>query len=249
MRSVTAVVSTSRGLARQANEDSVGALGWLAPLETTAPVALSTWMTGPVVAAVADGLGGHAAGEVASRLAVEHVLGAASGLTRVDAVATACHDIHERLLAAGGNQPQHAGMATTLVVVVVTGDEVIVAHVGDSRAYYVEPGLVEQLTADDVAPGDAGGLLQCLGGRPGGQISPHVTSMPLDPGARFLLCSDGVHGCIQPAELRKLLAEADSVAAVDRLAGAVVEAGAPDNLSMCLLTPDCRATFSRTADE
>ena len=241
MNAVTAVVSTSRGLVRQVNEDSVGALGWLAPAETPTPVSLSTRTTDPVVVAVADGLGGHPAGAVASRLAVEQLLAAAPDLVGPPAVEGACRRIHARILQAGAARPERTGMATTLVAAVIAADKVIVCHVGDSRVYYVEPGLVEQLTTDDAEPGGNGALLQVLGGRADARLEPHVTALPLDAAARFLLCSDGLHNCIPRNRLRALAAEADPLAAVTGLAAAARDAGAPDNVSICLLTFDEQA--------
>jgi protein phosphatase len=234
---LTAVVLTSRGLERPTNQDSVGVLGWIAPAET-GPTTLSAPSDGPAVVAVADGLGGHRAGEVASRLAVEEVLAAAPGLATADALAATYQRIHARLLKAAAGRPERSGMATTLATVVVNDATAIVGNVGDSRVYYVEPGLVEQLTTDDVGPGESGALLQVLGGRPGTRMDPQVTTVPLEPGGRFLLCSDGLHGCVAGPRLRALLADGDPVAAVDGLAGAALEAGGPDNLSICLLLPD-----------
>jgi protein phosphatase len=237
MSRVSAVVLTSRGLARPTNQDSVGVLGWIAPAET-GPTTLSARPDGPAVVAVADGLGGHRAGEVASRLAVEEFLAAVPDLVTADALARTYQRIHARLLEAAARHPERSGMATTLATVVVSDATVIVGNVGDSRVYYVEPGLVEQLTTDDVGPGESGALLQVLGGRPGARMDPQVTTVPLEPGGRFLLCSDGLHGCVAEPRLRALLSEGDPVAAVAGLAGAALKAGGPDNLSICLLLPN-----------
>jgi protein phosphatase len=234
----TAIVLTSRGLERPTNQDSVGVLGWVAPAETGPPTTLSARSDGPAVVAIADGLGGHRAGEVASRLAVEELMAAAADLVSAEAVAGTYRRIHARLLDAAAQRPEWSGMATTLATVVVVNGTAIVGHVGDSRVYYAEPGLIEQLTTDDLAPGSSGALLQVLGGHPESRMDPHVTTVALEPGARFLLCSDGLHGSVVEPRLRALLADRDPVAAVDGLAVAAVAAGGPDNISICLLLPD-----------
>jgi serine/threonine protein phosphatase PrpC len=227
---VTAV--TSRGLVRTGNEDRIGALGWLAPLEQPAPVTLSALDTGHLVVAVADGLGGHAAGEVASQMAVSRLMDAAPGLDTAEAVRSALARIHSELLEQGARRPDWAGMATTIAAVIVTPRSVLCAHVGDSRIYYVEAGLLDQLTEDDAVRGV---LEQCLGGQPGRPFDPHVREMRRDMPARYLLCSDGLHGCV-PRDLIRDLAAVDSpLAAAAGLHSAAMRAGAPDNVSLCLV--------------
>ena len=227
---VTAV--TSRGLVRTGNEDRIGALGWLAPLEQPAPVTLSALDTGQLVVAVADGLGGHAAGEVASQMAVSRLMDAAPGLDTAAAVRSALARIHAELLEQGASRPDWAGMATTIAAVIVTPRSVLCAHVGDSRIYYVEAGLLDQLTEDDAVRGV---LEQCLGGQPGLPFDPHVREMRRDMPARYLLCSDGLHGCVPRDSIRDLAADNYPVTAAAGLLSAAMRAGAPDNVSLCLV--------------
>ena len=227
---VTAV--TSRGLVRTGNEDRIGALGWLAPLEQPAPVTLSALDTGQLVVAVADGLGGHAAGEVASRMAISKLMEMAPGLDSAEAVRSALARIHAELLEQGASRPDWAGMATTITAVIVTPRSVLCAHVGDSRIYYVEPGLLDQLTEDDAVHGV---LEQCLGGQPGRPFDPHVREMRRDMTARYLLCSDGLHGCVPRDSIRDLAAADSPVTAAAGLLSAAIQAGAPDNVSLCLV--------------
>ena len=234
MNGVTVTVMTSRGLVRPGNEDRVGALGWLSPTEMDAPTMLRRWASVPLVTAVADGLGGHRAGEVASRDAVAAVMADSTELDSQDALADRIQAVHARLLAAG-QEPGRVGMATTLSVVVVLADRVLLGNVGDSRIYYVEPGLVEQLSADDLDPLGTGALTQVLGGRPGEVVKPWTDSLPVRGNTRLLLCSDGLHSYLPAPRLRELATIPDHAAAVYELHRAVYEAGAPDNVSVCLV--------------
>jgi len=229
---VTVTVTTCRGAVRPGNEDSVTALGWIAPAEQRFPVMLSSRAAGPLVTAVADGLGGHAAGEVASRIAVDMLAAAAPGLGTEDAVRAVIGRIHAELLDQAAARPRQAGMATTLAAVIVTADAVLVAHVGDSRVYYAEEGLLDQLTVDDAVRGT---LAQCLGGLPSVPMFPHVQALPRDVTARYLICSDGLHGYVARDTIRDLAAAADPHAAAVALTDAAFAAGAPDNVSLCLV--------------
>jgi len=232
---VTVTAMTGPGLRRTGNEDRIGAFGWLAPTDMTTPVTLRATVSDPVVVTVADGLGGHLAGEVASIRAVEAFHADPAALTDGPAIAGRLRAIHADLLAAGADRPDWAGMATTLVAVVVCQDTVLVTGVGDSRIYYVEPGLVEQLTEDDVDAAGTGALSQVLGGRPGETIEPQVVITEVRDGIRLLLCTDGLHAYLDETELRKWVHDPDPAAGVAALHEAVHAAGAPDNVSLCIV--------------
>lgn len=235
MIKVTATVVTGRGRARSANEDRIGVFGWLSPVELSAPVMMQGFTVEPLVVAVADGLGGHRAGEVASEIAITRLLAEQGILTDADALAERYQDIHATVLAAAHGRPDRDGMGTTLVAVVVADEHLLVANVGDSRAYYLEPGMVEQLTIDDATPFGDGALTQVIGGAVAQPIQPHVSTMPIDQALRVLLCSDGLHSYLSSAALRELAAPSDAYRVVDGLNEAVYQAGAPDNVSICLV--------------
>jgi serine/threonine protein phosphatase PrpC len=232
---VTVAVMTGRGLVRPANEDRIGVFGWLSPTEMPAPVTLRATVGEPLVIAVADGLGGHAAGEVASAWAVEACQADPAALTDGPALAERLRAIHAGLLEAGASRPDWTAMATTLTAVVVCPDQVLVTGIGDSRAYYVEPGFVEQLTVDDLDPTGSGALSQVLGGRPGHEVEPKTVQTEIRDGIRLLVCTDGLHSYQKPARLRELVAIADPAAAVRALHDSVHEEGAPDNVSVCVV--------------
>ncbi|WP_326953443.1 PP2C family protein-serine/threonine phosphatase [Amycolatopsis sp. NBC_01286] len=242
---VKVAVTTGPGLVRAANEDRLGVFGWLGPLETPGPVVLAAGLDAALVAVVADGLGGHLAGEVASLAAVSGFMADPAGLTDETAVRDRCLEIHADLLEAAAARPDRNGMGTTLSAVVLRGEDVLVCNVGDSRVYYVEPGLVEQLTADDVDPLGSGALTQVLGGLPDRPVSPRISRIPVTPGLRLLLCTDGLHGVVSAEVLRDRAAAPRLEDAVAGLALAAAEAGAPDNVSICFL----EVTASRPAEE
>jgi PPM family protein phosphatase len=229
---VAVTAATDTGRARTSNEDSIGVFGWIAPLDQPVPVALASAASSPLVVIVADGLGGHAAGEVASQHAVRQLMAAGPALDTEDGIRQAVLGIHAELLQRGRTHPGYAGMATTLAAVVITPGAVLCVHVGDSRIYYVESGLLDQLTSDDAV---AGTLQQCLGGRADADVMPHIRRMSRTLQARYLICSDGLHGCVPRDTIRDLAAIPDPLTAAARLVSAAFQAGAPDNISLCLV--------------
>lgn len=235
MNRATATVLTHPGIVRQRNEDRVGVFGWRSPTAMPGPVVMRTASAQPLVVVVADGLGGHLAGEVAAELAVTELMADPERLLDADALTERYLCIHERLYAAAHDRPDRRGMGTTLAAAVVAGDRLLVANVGDSRVYYVEPGFVEQLTTDDVDPLGTGALTQVIGGISDRPIKPAVRSVPIGRSTRLVLCSDGVHGYLPDSTLHDLFCGADAGAVAVAVERAVIAAGAPDNFSFCLV--------------
>jgi serine/threonine protein phosphatase PrpC len=224
---------TSRGLVRDGNEDRVAVFGWLAPQEMSEPVVLASRTAEPVLVVVADGLGGHQAGEVASEFAVTALSAALPGLA--DDPVRVFGRVHQDLLELGGSRPELTGTATTATALLIADDLITTCHVGDSRAYYVEPGLVTQLTTDDVDQVAGGALTQVLGGLPGREVVAHVRQVDTAESLRFLLCTDGLHSYVDAAVVRKNAALGTVFDAAEALHQAAVEAGAPDNVSVCVV--------------
>ena len=212
-------------------------------------------LTMPPVFAVADGMGGHQAGEVASGLAIdllEETAARSPSPTAHDVV-----DAIERSNAAIRSEARLrsdlAGMGTTCTVVVV--DSVIhVAHVGDSRAYIYRDGQLVQLTEDHslvasmvregiIAPADASTdrrrniLTRALGAED--QVQVDVVTAERAPGDRILLCSDGLHGQVADAAITSVLGDAmDPATAAERLVGLANAAGGDDNVTVIVIDPD-----------
>jgi protein phosphatase len=198
---------------------------------------------------VADGMGGHNAGEVASGLAVKAIgeflsNGAPPTLNLLDEALRLAND---HILAAAGAEPGYAGMGTTVVAALLSDQEAIFANVGDSRMYLWRGGELTQLTRDDswVSTALEGVvedareieqhplrhvLTKVVGLRP--ELQPSVAECGFGVGDVLLLCSDGVHGSVPDASLAQLLGSRGTVA---EIAGSVVRdalaRGATDNVS------------------
>jgi serine/threonine protein phosphatase PrpC len=192
---------------------------------------------------VADGMGGHPAGDVASRLAVRAIdesLSAdalADAETRPETLREAVRLAHDALLSAAEADPERAGMGTTLVVVHL--DEpaglLTVAHVGDSRAYLLRSDDLRVITHDHVADGLAGRrLTQAVGASR--DVRPEVAEVPVRSGDRVLLCTDGLTDEIPDDLIRRLAtpAAADAPEAVRELVAAALDAGGVDNVTLIL---------------
>jgi protein phosphatase len=202
---------------------------------------------------VADGMGGHAAGELASAAAIATMsevepagLGDAEALERLS---EAVVSTSERIADVVSANPELAGMGTTLTALAWLGGDpprVAVLHVGDSRAYLLRDGELRQITRDHTYVQtliDSGRitaeeaayhprrnlLMRAIDGvHP---AEPDVSVREARKGDRYLVCSDGLSGYVTDARIAELLALADPTAAVTALVDAALEAGAPDNVT------------------
>ena len=203
--------------------------------------------SGPRLLALADGMGGHAAGEVAASLVISELapldqqpvgdpLGALREATRRGNVAIADH------VAAN---PEHEGMGTTLTALLFTGDNVNLIHVGDSRAYRMRDGSLTQITRDDTLIQyliDEGRLtyeearshpqrsmvLKVLTGR---EIEPSVKTLQAEPRDRFLICSDGLSDYVPPNAISDLLSLSDPQRCTQALIRVALQRGSQDNIT------------------
>jgi PPM family protein phosphatase len=198
--------------------------------------------------AVADGMGGHRAGEVASATALEALRAAvASGTGLGDAITNA----NAAVFGKAGNDQELRGMGTTLTAVVPDGNGVLVGHVGDSRAYLLRDGELRQLTTDHslveelvregrlteeqaaVHP-QRSIITRALGVEDNVEVD--VYSVPLLPGDRLLLCSDGLTTMLRPNDIAALLRrEADPTRAANLLVDAANAAGGEDNITTIVI--------------
>ncbi len=231
-----------RGLVREGNEDS--------------------GFVGPSCVLVADGVGGAAAGEVASATAA-YVVSAMSLADPAADPATLLRaglDLAEQQLALGVRRdPARAGMATTLTAVATDGVRCALAHVGDSRGYVFRDGTLTRVTRDDTVVArlvDEGRLdeadvpfhpwrnvvLRSLGGggRGTGEVAGEgvgeVSELALRPGDRVLLASDGLTDLVSELRIEHVLAAHHDDAAVEVLVDAALEAGGRDNVTCLLAT-------------
>jgi protein phosphatase len=218
---------------------------------------------------VADGMGGHAAGEVASREAVDTLYGMVKrGLGKlrelVDPVSeedasAACRLMESAVQAAtyfvysiAEIDRDKSGMGTTISALLVLGDYAVTAQVGDSRIYLVRDGTVEQLTEDHtliawqlkqglITPQEAersphkNVITRAVGNREYVQVDTKL--VPLASGVRFLLCSDGLHGYVQDADIPGIVGLGGK-ASVQRFINLANDRGGKDNITAVLVELD-----------
>lgn len=239
-----------RGLIRSGNQDSVHA--------------------GPWLLAVADGMGGMAAGDLASTIAIEAV----SPLdveTPEDALVArlqqAVQTASARIRAAVAEDPERQGMGTTLTALLFarTGSCLALAHIGDSRAYLLRDGVLKQITRDDtfvqmlvdeglISLEEASShprravVTQALQGE---DVAPTYSTMVPSVGDRWLLCSDGLSNVVRADTLAEaLISYPDRQACAQRLVDLALRAGGPDNITVVVgdVTADAAGPIHQPAD-
>jgi len=186
---------------------------------------------------VADGMGGHAAGEVASRLAIDALAAFLRRTSDDDEISwpygidahlslnanrllTAVHLANRRVFREAENHDDYTGMGTTIAAALVSGGLLSLAHVGDSRIYHLSAGTLVQLTRDDSwaatvlgqrsdGTGGAHPMRHVLTNVLGArdQTEVHIQDRPVEAGDRLLLCSDGLHGILSAADIQRILDE------------------------------------------
>ncbi|MGH3439753.1 MAG: PP2C family protein-serine/threonine phosphatase [Sciscionella sp.] len=225
------VARSDRGLVRSNNQDSVYA--------------------GPRLLAVADGMGGHAAGEVASKVVIaalapldddepgDDLLGQLR-----DAVDNGNAAISELV----ADDPELDGMGTTLTAILFSGSRLGLLNIGDSRTYLFRSGTLTQITHDDtfvqslidegrITPEEASShpqrslLLRALTGH---EIEPSLTVRESKPGDRYLLCSDGLSGVVSYETLVEAVAIRDPQLCADRMIELALKGGGPDNVTVII---------------
>jgi protein phosphatase len=222
-------VRSDLGLVRGNNEDSVYA--------------------GPRLLAVADGMGGHAAGEVASKI----VIGTLEGLDEdralgdlMAALRDAVLDANQRIADAVEKNPELDGMGTTLTALRFAGNRVGLVHVGDSRGYLLRGGMLSQITHDDTYVQylvDTGKISAeeakdhprksvILRAMRGAEVDPDVSIREVRAGDRYLLCSDGLSDVVTAETIAGAMEIPDPQECADRLVELTLRGGAPDNVTV-----------------
>ena len=225
------------GLVRQGNEDS--------------------GLVSPQLIAVADGMGGHAAGEVASRIAVEVLQSLAPTLVSTDLdedsvedlLMHSLHSIDLEILAVTDEEIEKRGMGTTLTALLIRDTYISLLHIGDSRCYRLRGNTLEQLSNDHtviqelldqgaISVAEAAEhpqrsmLTQALRGD--GDLTPVLQMYEIKKGDRYLLCSDGLSGVLTEKEIKIGLKKTDKDEAVKFLVDATYVNGAPDNVTVLI---------------
>jgi protein phosphatase len=201
---------------------------------------------------VADGMGGHAAGEVASRMAADVLYRsffAAAGRPVHEVLAECFDKANAEIFDAGRQNPEYAGMGTTCTVIAVRNNFAWLAHVGDSRAYLMRGDDFHQISEDHTlvaelvrrgsltreeaaASPERNVILKAMG--TAATVAPKIwdEGMALQPDDRLLLCSDGLSDLVTDAMMQELIATRSPRQACDALIDAALEAGGHDNVSV-----------------
>jgi len=214
-------------------------------------------MSAPGVYAVADGMGGHNAGDVASKLAVDCMRRRMLGRKpHVALLQNAVQETNIVLLQRAKEDPAYHGMGTTLTLLCEQEDSALIAHVGDSRCYRCRSGTLQQCTQDHSLVGELmrQGVLTPEEARAhpyrnvitrslgtAGHVEVDIQEVDVRPGDRFLLCSDGLCGLVSDEDIAGLLRvdrNKSVEAAADALLAAALDAGGTDNITLLVLEHD-----------
>ena len=200
---------------------------------------------------IADGMGGHAAGEVASEIAIQTLDVAQITKLDPDALRRAVIEANSLIIDGARKGLGRRGMGTTLTAAVIDGSQLLVAQVGDSRAYLLQSGRLRQITRDHSLVGEllATGqiteeearyhpnrsvITRALGSDP--SVQPDLYEMRLHEGERLLLCSDGLNGMLEDEHIERILNQcADPQDAADALVQATNDAGGYDNVTVIVV--------------
>ena len=203
---------------------------------------------------VCDGMGGHEAGEIASHMAVEHIITAFYGLhddERAVALSLAFESANAAIFNEGTRT--NTSMGTTGVAAVLRNDTCIIANVGDSRAYLIRDNDIrqisrdhslvnEQITAGMITAADADKMYyrhvitRALGHQP--DVVVDLFSFPVQPNDRILLATDGLMNHVNDAELVSIIGQSSSADAVERLINTANEHGGSDNITALIVSVD-----------
>lgn len=223
--------ATHQGMVRDNNEDSVF------------PTA-SGDSDDHVVLIVADGMGGHVAGEVASRIAINAA--ASTELDPVDRVAAGNRAIREEV----ARDPSLEGMGTTMTLLVIDGDVATLAHVGDSRAYLLRQDELSQLTEDHTVAAEYVAMGQLSAEEAGSHPQRHMLTktlgltrfvnvdeykVDLSRGDRILICSDGLTEMVDDMTIARTLSSGTPDEVVWKLVELANEAGGVDNITVVVV--------------
>lgn len=217
---------------------------------------------------LADGIGSHPGGEIASRIAVETIPAAyyrqSKGDSPLGRLQQAFLAAHTRIHEVAAQQPEYSGMATTCTAVVIKGTRIWIAHVGDSRAYLIRASspsqpTITRLTTDHSlvaaqvragslspeemrdSPADRDILLRALGGSAESPPYPDFTMQEVRAGDVLMLCSDGLWSAVTEEQITRVVFSMPAQQACEALVRLANEAGEGENISVVMLS------FSSTA--
>lgn len=223
------------------------------------------YLSGGHLFLVADGMGAHAAGELASQIAADnipHAFRKRRELAPCEAIVAAVQDANSRIFSKGQNSVDFQGMGTTCSCLVLLEDGALAAHVGDSRVYRLRKGVLEQLTFDhslvwEMAAAGEASEEQIPAYVPKNVITrslgPHATvkvdlegPLPIAAGDRYLLCSDGLTGPLSPELIGMVLDALPPDDAAQTLVDLANLLGGPDNITVLTVEVSSPALLGQT---
>ncbi|MET0921776.1 MAG: protein phosphatase 2C domain-containing protein [Xanthobacteraceae bacterium] len=233
--SIEVTAFTHRGLLREHNEDSITVAGWVSDVAMSGLRRSRHELAAPLLCAIADGMGGHAAGEIASRYAIKRLAAEPFAAAEASAVAAVLAAVNAELYQTMRSDRSLAGMGTTVAGLLLAAGRALWFNIGDSRIYRHRDGSLRQLSIDDVPAGARSGIItQSLGGALAfAPVDPHIGVGDLEIPSRWLICSDGLTDMVDAAEIEHCMAGSDEQAA-RRLFEAAMAAGGADNISIVL---------------
>jgi protein phosphatase len=234
---------THRGTVRDNNEDCIAIGFWVSQETLESARRFDHALDQPFACIVADGMGGHNDGEVASLL-VARSLARRLATLGPGSVAASARAVNAELYAQLRESPELAGMGSTAVGLAAHHRQLAIFNVGDSRAYKLTQSGLTQLSVDDSLtqnwkPGSGAErstkLLQCFGGRSTfTDVEPNVLVEPCVPGSTYLLCCDGLYETLPEEEMAALIGK-DLGASAEALLRAALEKKARDNVTVALI--------------
>lgn len=236
---------THRGRVRPGNEDTVAIGTRILTDDMDAPLVMKAPSDSCLLLMIADGMGGHAHGAMASRAVLDYLVAGIDRLSNPASCAEAIEEANQHLYELMQEHEEALGMGSTLVGALLKADQLITFNVGDSRCYLFSAGQLVQLSHDDVPEGESShfgprrshALTQALGGSSFPlAIEPHVAvDAQLAPGETLLLCSDGLTDMIDDQIIGQTLStSSEPNRAVRDLAGKAFSVGARDNISLII---------------
>lgn len=243
---IMAHLMTDRGCVREVNEDSGR---WVRPGD---PETLSTK---GLLFVVADGMGGHTAGELASSLAVDEICRSyySSSDDPLSSLKRAFSDANEKIYDMARERAELQGMGTTCTALALASGSAFAAHVGDSRMYLLRDGEIYLMTVDHSAVmelvkeglltleearhhPDKNVIVRALGVHDAVEVTSWDHPFPVRAGDQFLLCSDGLYDLIEDREIRDELLASDAQSACENLIRLAKERGGHDNITVSVVS-------------
>ena len=219
---------------------------------------IKSGLGGLTLAVVADGMGGHQAGEIASQMAIDSIVSSLQNANskytldeREAALQDAIVQANQTVFEFASRKEDYQGMGTTIVAALASAEWLVTGHIGDSRAYLITSDTIKQLTEDhslvnellrrgQITPAEAehhprrNVLIRALGTELDVQVD--VKRFAWSRGDLVLLCSDGLHGLVDSRKLEEILrSNLDLAAKVDLLIEHALQAGGDDNISVVLI--------------